>query len=327
LFSRIKRRTAVRSGMFGLSAFAALFAGAVAYKNYNAARLDFEPWPMSAALRHPELTGVPNLQLVSFSSADGLRIAGWYVPSRNRAAIVVSHGTNADRSSMLPELRLLASAGFGVLAFDWPGDGDSEGQGDIRYGSIERHALTAALDWLAARPDVDPSRIGGLGFSIGGFLMAQVAALDPRLRAVVIEAAPPDYEEYLRRLHARWSFLSEWPAYWAVRNTGLIPGNMSPRDVIGAISPRPILIIGGALDEAVSPTMVNELYAAAREPKSVWMVPGAHHGGYSRAAAEDYQRHLLGFFSAGLLSDVHALLRSLPVVCAVDDNGQCKTSS
>jgi uncharacterized protein len=305
-----RKRAAARAGLFALLALAAFFAGAVAvvvaYRNYRAARLDFEPWPMSADLRHPELTGVPNLQLVSFPSADGLRIAGWYAPSRNRAAIVVSHGTNADRSSMLPELRLLAAAGFGVLAFDWPGDGDSEGRGDIHYGPIERHALTAALTWLAARPEVDPNRIGGLGFSIGGFLMTQVAALDPRLRAVVIEAAPPDYEEYLRRLHRRWSFLSQWPAYWAVRNTGLVPGRMSPREVIGEISPRPILIIGGALDEAVSPAMVNELYAAAGEPKRLWMVPGARHGGYWRAAAEDYQRHLLDFFNAGLLVNEHA---------------------
>lgn len=307
MFSSSARRAAGRSVIIAVLALAALFACDVAYKNYNAARLDFEPWPMSAGLRHPELTGVPNLQLVSFPSADGLRIAGWYAPSRNRAAVVVSHGTNADRSSMLAELRLLAAAGFGVLAFDWPGDGDSEGRGDIQYGPIERHALSSAVTWLAARPEVDPDRIGGLGFSIGGFLMAQVAALDPRLQAVVIEAAPPDYEEYLRRMHGRWNFLSEWPAYWAVRDTGLIPGRMSPRDIIGAISPRPILIIGGALDEVVSPAMVNELYAAAREPKSLWMVPGAHHGGYSRVAAQDYQRHLLGFFDAGLLHREHNL--------------------
>lgn len=307
MFSSSARRAAGRSVVIVVLALAALFACAVAFKNYNAARHDFEPWPMSAGLRHPELTGVPNLQLVSFPSADGLRIAGWYAPSRNRAAVVVSHGTNADRSSMLPELRLLAAAGFGVLAFDWPGDGDSEGRGDIQYGPIERHALSSAVTWLAARPEVDPARIGGLGFSIGGFLMAQVAALDPRLQAVVIEAAPPDYEEYLRRAHGHWSILSEWPAYWAVRNTGLIPGRMSPRDVIGAISPRPILIIGGALDEVVSPAMVNELYAAAREPKSLWMVPGAHHGEYSRAAAQDYQRYLLGFFDAGLLQREHNL--------------------
>jgi dipeptidyl aminopeptidase/acylaminoacyl peptidase len=305
LFNSRTRGAAARAGSFSLLALAAIFAATVAYRNYRAARLDFEPWPTSAALRHPELTGVPDLQLVSFPSADGLRLAGWYAVSRNRAAVVVTHGTNADRSSMLPELRLLAAAGFGVLAFDWPGDGDSEGRGDIHYGPIERHALTAALAWLAARPEVDPNRIGGLGFSIGGFLMTQVAALDPKLRAVVIEAAPPDYEEYLRGLHRRWSFLSEWPAYWAVRNTGLIPGRMSPREVIGQISPRPILIIGGALDEAVSPAMVNELYAAAREPKSLWIVPGARHGGYWRAAAEDYQRHLLGFFNASLLSNEH----------------------
>ncbi len=242
------RRAIMRAAAASIIVLTA-FACAIMYRNYRAALLDFEPWPGSEALRRADQAGVRDLQQVSFRSADGLRIAGWYVPSGNRAAVVVTHGTNADRSSMLPELRILSEAGFGVLAFDWPGDGASEGK--IHWGPLERRALTAAIAWLSARPDVDPNRIGGLGFSMGGFVMTQVAALDPRLRAVVIEAAPLDFEEYLRRLHGHWGFLSEWPAYRAVRRSGMPLGEMSPRDVIGSISPRPVLIIGGALDEVI----------------------------------------------------------------------------
>jgi alpha-beta hydrolase superfamily lysophospholipase len=299
VISSTVRLAAARAAVVAL-ALVVLFAGAVVYRNYRAALIDFEPWPASPVLRHPEETGVPDLAQVAFQSSDGLRLSGWYVPSRNRAAVVVTHGTNADRSSMLPELRLLAAAGFGVLAFDWPGDGAS--QGGIHWGRPERDALIAALTWLAARPDVDADKIGGLGFSMGGYVMTQVAAFDPRLRAVVIEAAPPDFDEYLRHLHGRWGWLGEWPAFRAVDNSGMDRAEMAPRKVIRAIAPRPLLLIGGAVDPVVSPAMIGELYAAAGEPKSLWLVPQARHGGYFQAAAPDYRARLLTFFTAGLLA-------------------------
>jgi dipeptidyl aminopeptidase/acylaminoacyl peptidase len=281
-------------------ALAILAVCSIAYRNYYGARLDFEPWPASPALRHPEQTGVANLQAIRFRTASGLQVAGWYVPSRNGAAVVLTHGTNSDRSSMATELRVLSDAGFGVLAFDWPGDGESQSDGRIRWGSVERNALSAALAWLGTRSDVDSARIGGLGFSMGGFVMTQVAAFDARLRSVVIEAAPPDFEEYLRRLHARWGFLSEWPAGRAVRDSGMVLHEMSPRNVVARIAPRPVLIIGGARDEIVSPAMIAELYSAAREPKSEWIVPNAHHGGYSEVAGVEYRQRLIDFFTATL---------------------------
>ena len=277
-------------------ALAILAVCTIAYRNYWGARLDFEPWPASPALRHPEQTGVARRRRPLPTSTSGLRVAGWYVPSRNGAAVVVTHGTNTDRSSMLAELRALSAAGFGVLAFDWPGDGESERDGRIGWGPVERSALSAALAWLSVRSDVDSARIGGLGFSMGGFVMTQVAADDARLRSVVIEAAPPDFEEYLRPLHARWGLLSEWPADRAVRDSGMVLGEMSPRNVIGRISPRPVLIIGGALDEIVSPAL--RTHRQRKRFEGEWIVPNAHHGRYSDVAAVEYRQRLITFFTA-----------------------------
>src|SRR5207249_567589 len=58
-------------------------------------------------------------------SAAGATIAGWYAPSQNRAAVILTHGSSADRSQLNTEFTALARAGFGVLAFDWPGHGES----------------------------------------------------------------------------------------------------------------------------------------------------------------------------------------------------------
>jgi hypothetical protein len=113
--------------------------------------------PAAAVLDHPAETGVPQLTDVRFAGSGGARLAAWYVPSRNGAAVVVAHGTNSDRSAMLPEVHLLANAGFGVLAFDWPGLGASPGV--VRWDAGAKQALGAAVEFLARQPGVDPQRL------------------------------------------------------------------------------------------------------------------------------------------------------------------------
>ena len=274
-------------------------AAIVVERSYRGARTELEADPPSPLLKNPQSTGVANLQAVSFVSADGLRIAGWYVPSKNRAAVIVAHGTNSDRSTMLSEIRLLAESGFGVLAFDWPGLGESAGP--LTWGAEARNALGAAIAWVAARDDVDHDRIGGLGFSMGGALMAQVAPADPRLRAVVLEAAPSSFDRFIDIHFSKWHFLSEWPARFAWRGSDLLSAGRAPVRKIGSISPRPLLIIGQTEDPVIPASMERELFAAAGEPKTLWLIEGDEHGGFAQIAGAEYGRRLQAFFAAGLL--------------------------
>jgi dipeptidyl aminopeptidase/acylaminoacyl peptidase len=273
----------------------------IGVRNYRAVMLDFTPWPGAAILRHPDQTGVPNLESVSFKTATGLRIAGWYVPARNRAAVIVTHGTNTDRSARLPEIQLLANAGFGVLAFDWPGNGESEGR--VQWGEGERQALRAAIDWLAQRNEVDIHKIGGLGFSMGSYMMAQVAATDTRLHAVVLAATPTSFLEYTRLDHRQWGLLSELPAQLALRASGMKADEFTPLSMVKSIAPRALLIIGGAIDSVVPATMSQQLYQAAQQPKSLWIVPGAAHGNYLNVAPREYRQRLVEFFSRELSAE------------------------
>jgi dipeptidyl aminopeptidase/acylaminoacyl peptidase len=281
-----------------LAALAAGCAAAfIASRNYRGAHSLLEADPPSPLLNFPERTGIDGLKSVSFASHDKLKLSAWYKPPTHGAVVIVTHGTNSDRSTMLPELRLLCAAGYGVLAFDWPGLGYSEGV--IRWDGQARDALRGAIDWLSALPEVDPRRIGGVGFSIGGFVMAQVAAQDHRLRAVVLEAAPPDFDDYVRLHYTRWGILSEWPARRALRDSGLW-GTSTPLNVIDQISPRPVLFLAGSMDGEVSAAMVTKLYNAARDPKTLWVVDGAQHGGYADVAAIEYSHRLVRFFEQGL---------------------------
>jgi hypothetical protein len=121
---------------------------------------------------------------VTLGTSDGLTLAGWYVPSRNRAAVIVFPG----RKGPVAQTRMLTRHGYGVLMLDRRGEGESEGDYNARGWGGEPD-LKAAVSYLARRPEVDAERIGGLGLSVGGELLLQTAARDGRLRAVVSEGA------------------------------------------------------------------------------------------------------------------------------------------
>jgi len=154
---------------------------------------DFRPTrtiPMRPALLEHD-----NIEDVSFE-AHGKTVRGWLSPSGNGAAVLLLHGTDADRTQLAPEAHLLAQHGYAVLLFDWPGHGASDGW--VTWDADERAALGAALDFAAQAPHIDAARIGVFGFSMGAMIAVQVAARDPRIAALVVQGAFADFDEELR---------------------------------------------------------------------------------------------------------------------------------
>ncbi len=278
--------------------FGCMIALRIAVKSFWDERADYVRTPPTAISKHPERTGISGLAEISFIAGGTIRLAGWYAPSRNRAAIILVHGTGADRSSLLFETRMLSDAGFGVLAMDLPGQGASEGK--TQWGVPERRAISAAIDWLSAREDVDPQRIGGFGLSMGAYVLTQAAALDRRLRAVWLSSSPNDVVEQNWLATSKWRFLSQVPCYLALRLYGQSL-DMMPKDVIGAIAPRPVFILAGDLDTLVPKFMAQQLYAAAGTPKELWIVPNAHHADFEEVAPREYQQRLRDYFQGTLL--------------------------
>ena len=121
---------------------------------------------------------------VEFTTSDGLRLRGWYIPSRNGAAVVSFPG----RASSQQRAKLLARHGYGVLLFDRRGEGESEGDPNL-FGWQGDRDIRAAVAFLQSRSDVDPARIGGIGLSVGGEMMIEAAAESDDLKAIVSEGA------------------------------------------------------------------------------------------------------------------------------------------
>ncbi len=281
----------VRVGMAALLML--LIPANIAYRAYR------DEWRCFIPVRHePRINladfGIVGLRDVAFPTPNGSTLAGVFAPASNGATVILLHGSLGERSDLAPEARILSQAGFGVLAFDWPGHGQSDGQ--IEWGATERRALSTALAWLTAQPEVDAQRLGAFGFSMGGHTLAQVAAQDQRLRALVIASSPPDPLVHLDWEYRRFGPLTRWPARLALYLGGMKPHEQVPEQVIGQIAPRPLLLVGGVDDQLVPNWMTQRLFAAAREPKAVFLVPKAGHGHYVEASPVDYPERLLKFF-------------------------------
>lgn len=234
---------------------------------------------------------------VVFRSRDGHAVRGWYVPSRTGAAVVLCHGSESDRTGVLDEARALANAGLGVLLYDAPGTGETGGRPG--FGAPERAALLGALDLLAARSDVDPARVGAYGFSLGGYTVAQVAAVDARVRAVVLAGTPADIAENTRAAFARGGRLAVFGALLAQRVAGIDTRTGQPLEVVAAIAPRPLLLVTGGRDAVVPPAVAHRLYSVAGEPKRLLRIERAGHGHYAEADP-GYGRYLSAFFERTL---------------------------
>src|SRR4029079_1761584 len=113
---------------------------------------------------------------VTVTTSDSLELTASYVPSKTRAAVVLFPG--ATRSA---EARMLIRHGYGVLLLNPRGQGTSEGDTVRWAGDRDLHAGAA---YLKTRPDVDPDRIGGFGFSLGGAVLTVAAAQSAGFQAL-----------------------------------------------------------------------------------------------------------------------------------------------
>jgi pimeloyl-ACP methyl ester carboxylesterase len=246
------------------------------------------------------MNGLDGLVDVEFPGAGGGAVRAWYVPSKNGAAIVLSHGSPGTRADLLPEAKHLGAAGFGLVMFDFPGHGESDGQATWDVAAFQ--AFRAGVDFAAARPEVAPNRIGALAFSMSTYVAASSAATDPRVSALCLAGAFGRYTDTLRAQYRTLGPVTAWAAELGARRAGVSVDEIRTVDVIERVAPRPLLFVTGSNDTNVPPVLTEELFARAREPKDLLSIPGAAHGNYGAAPGSQYFDRLVRFFDKALLA-------------------------
>ena len=134
-------------------------------------------------------------QRVSFRTSDGVTIAAtWYEPSvRPAPAVILVHMLGRSRRDWDSLASRLADSGIGALALDLRGHGESSGTAPGEDHSAMVRDIEAARRHLATRSDVQHSRIGLAGASLGANLAALEAAADANVASLALLSASLDY--------------------------------------------------------------------------------------------------------------------------------------
>lgn len=255
----------------------------------------------------PANSGLP-YKLVQLTTQDKIQLACWYMPSRNRAVIIVLHGEGGNRLAMLPHIKMLAKAGYGVLTCDRRAHGASTGN-NRSWGWLEVSDVGTMLAYVRERPDVDPSRIGIFGFSMGAQVALRSAAQFKTVRVIVADGATPAVTADLSppRDLSQWPrFSIDWLNNWMVDK--FLERHLqtpSPPPVVSALvkrSNQPLLLIStGQTGRGRELRQVGWYYAVAVAPKQLWEIPDVGHGeGLVKHPAE-YTQRVLNFFAIALL--------------------------
>ncbi len=235
---------------------------------------------------------------VGRNGQDGDRVsATWYrapTPGRKRLVLVLPIWGSSKYPSRQVIRRLLARRGaeavhvlevHGARAlFDWPAVGSAADEAELLArlaGCAERLANTVAdvrglIDWAVRRPDVDPGRLGIVGFSMGAIVASLVMGQDERLAAGVIVMGGGHLHQTLgscrgRPGEARRQVLRRfgWDAETFTRKIESTLAPVDPARLASAVDPGRVLLIDAALDRCMPETARTGLWEAMGRPERI----------------------------------------------------------
>jgi pimeloyl-ACP methyl ester carboxylesterase len=248
-------------------------------------------WGLRRSLRAPRLahTRCPadfGLAFISVRIPSTLdkSLHAWLIPAPASVplpapALVIVHGWGSNSDLMLPLAPALHAAGLTLLFIDTRCHGASD---DDTFASLPRFAedTVRAVDWLAARPDIDPGRIALLGHSVGAGAVLLAASWRPQTAAVVSLAAFAHPAEMMQRWMAEQDLpdavIGPYILRYVQRTIGYRFDAIAPINTLPQLR-CPVLLMHGEHDSVVPVADAHRLLAAAGTDKvQLHIGPGGH---------------------------------------------------
>ena len=258
---------------------------------------------------------------VAFRSLDGLALNGVFLPAtrRPRGTIVFCHEFGANAASAA-DFAMFLRERFNLFTFDFRAHGRSTTPRGYRPHqwptTHEVRDVLGAVAYVRSRPGGADLPVGLFGISRGGAAAICAAARAPHVRAVAADGAFATrllLQTYMIRwigvysnLRFIYTRLPNW-VYTGVRQMAMLVAFIrlgrrfpSVRRAIRRLSPKAVMLVHGARDTYVRKEHAEVLYDLAREPKRLWMVPGARHNQSAATAPDEYRARVTAFFTTYL---------------------------
>lgn len=239
-------------------------------------------------------------QPLSLAAGPGQRVAASFVPARDgvgRGGVLLLHGNRSDRRQMAARARFLHQQGYAVMLIDLPGQGASTAP-SVTFGLLEAEGVRAALEELRRR--VPGKRVGVIGVSLGAASLVLCKDCPP-VDAAVLESMYPTIEEAVEdrlrmRLGAVGVPLSRLLLWQLPLRLGIPTSELRPIERMGELR-MPVLIVAGSEDRHTLLAETERIHAAAREPKSLWVVQGAVHEDLHEYVPAEYESRIGAFLA------------------------------
>ena len=233
------------------------------------------------------------------------RLHGWWIPapSPQERFFVVSNepmqilkspkvmlyfygvGNNMGDYNYLSRVAAFRQLGFSVLVFDYRGYGLSKGKFPNESQLYEDSQL--AWNYLRDVRQIPAEQILIYGESLGGAIALDLAVKNPDAGGLIMQNSFSSMEDAVRHE----TFLKFFPIDL------LLTERFDSISKIRSLQ-IPVLFLHGSDDTVVSPEMSQRLYAAAPEPKQLFLIPGAEHVSIYRPGAGSYLKAIQRFVEA-----------------------------
>ena len=214
---------------------------------------------------------------VTTASGKVEKLNGWWIPAAtaNAKTLLYLHGTGANIGANVAHAVRFHQMGFAVLIIDYRGYGRSEGSFP-REETVYQDA-TAAWDYLVKKREIKPSNIIIYGHSLGGAVAINLATQYPEAARLIVDSSFTSIAEIV---NARGQF--------RLFPVALILNQRFESLKKVKLLRMPVLFIHGADDTVIPVNMSKQLYAAAPQPKQLFIVPNAGHNNTAKIAGLKY---------------------------------------
>jgi pimeloyl-ACP methyl ester carboxylesterase len=235
---------------------------------------------------------------VSFTSSDGTKLEGWWVPAASpKGTVVMVHGLNRSRIEMVRRVPFVHDAGWNTLLFDLRHHGASGGEATT-FGAKEKKDVEAAARLARER---SPRPVVLWGVSLGGASVVLAAAEDPAVAGVICDSSYRSLSDTVHHhlqlfRHFRWwlRLVPSWPVaelttFWMGERGGFDPGTVNVQAAAARLAGRPALFVANSEDVRMPKEIAFDLRHAVGPGAEVLIVPGKSHGGAWRDGTAAYE--------------------------------------